>query len=124
MAAESIIDVKPRDVRRPTEPGRAPSDQGDEAAEFWLHPDGKHGYLSTIGDRIYAIDLSDPTKPAITDSVVVDARYHQRRNDDRRREVRRADPRGISSVRKNGIVVLSFEDPAHPQADRRFRRKR
>ena len=42
--------------------------------EFWLHPDGKYGYLSTLGDRLYAIDLSDPASPVITDSVMVDAR--------------------------------------------------
>jgi hypothetical protein len=72
-SAESIIDVRPRDVRRPTELVGRLAIKG-QAAEFWLHPDRKHGYLSTIGDRIYAIDLSDPTTPAITDSVVVDAR--------------------------------------------------
>ena len=54
-SAETAIEVRPRDVRRPTElVGRLPIK--GQAAEFWLHPDGKHGYLSTIGDRIYAID--------------------------------------------------------------------
>ena len=112
-SAESIIDVRPRDVRRPTElVGRLPIK--GQAAEFWLHPDGKHGYLSTIGDRLYAINLSDPTQPAITDSVVVDARTI---NDVMTTEDGKYGvlTREGSSVRKNGIVVLSFEDPAHPK---------
>jgi len=43
-------------------------------AEFWPHPNGKNAYLSTIGDRLYALDISDPQHPRITDSVLVDAR--------------------------------------------------
>jgi hypothetical protein len=71
--AEAVVTVAPRDVRRSTTlVGRLPIKQ--PAAEFWLHPDGRHGYLTTIGDRVYAIDVSSPAKPVITDSVVVDAR--------------------------------------------------
>jgi hypothetical protein len=111
--AEAVVEVHPRDVRRPvTLVGRLPIKM--TAAEFWLHPDGKHGYLTTIGDRIYAIDLSDPAKPAITDSVVVDARAI---NDLMTTEDGRFGvlTREGASTRKNGIVVLSFEDPAHPK---------
>ena len=58
---EATVEVRARDVRRPTTlvgrlPLRVPT------AEFWLHPDGRHGYLSTIGDRIYALDLSQPPR--------------------------------------------------------------
>jgi hypothetical protein len=71
--AEASVAARPRDAVRPTTlVGRVPIK--GLSAEFWLHPDGKHGYLSTIGDRIYALDLSDPAKPVITDSVIVDAR--------------------------------------------------
>ena len=112
-SAESVIAVRQRDVQRPTTlVGRLPIKL--MASEFWLHPDGRHGYLSTVGDRVYAIDLADPAKPVITDSVVVDARGI---ND----VMTTADGRyGVltregSSTRKNGIVILSFEDPAHPR---------
>ena len=111
--AEAVIDVRERDVQRPTTlVGRLPIKL--MASEFWLHPDGRHGYLSTVGDRVYALDLSDPAKPVITDSVMVDARGI---ND----VMTTADGRyGVltregSSTRKNGIVILSFEDPAHPK---------
>ncbi len=111
--AEAVVTVAARDVRRPsTLVGRLPIK--GQTAEFWLHPDGKHGYLTTIGDRAYAIDVSDPAKPVITDSVVVDARVI---NDLMTTEDGKFGvlTREGSSVRKNGIVVLSFEDPAHPK---------
>jgi len=111
--AEAIVTVGPRDVRRPTTlVGRLPIKFS--AAEFWLHPDGKHGYLTTIGDRAYAIDLSDPSAPVITDSIVVDARVINdlMTTEDGKYGVL---TREGSSSRKNGIVVLSFEDPAHPK---------
>ncbi len=111
--AEAVVTVAPRDVRRPTTlVGRLPIKQ--QAAEFWLHPDGRHGYLTTIGDRIYAIDVSTPSKPVITDSVVVDARVI---NDLMTTEDGKFGvlTREGASNRKNGIVILSFEDPAHPK---------
>lgn len=110
---EATVEVRPRDVRRPaTLVGRLPLRL--QAAEFWLHPDGRHGYLSTIGDRLYAIDLSNSEKPAITDSVVVDARgiNDVMTTEDGKYGVL---TREGASTRKNGIVILSFEDPAHPK---------
>jgi hypothetical protein len=111
--AVTVATVRPRDVRRPTTlVGRLPLKFS--AAEFWLHPDGKHGYLTTIGDRAYAIDVSDPARPAITDSIVVDARTINdlMTTEDGKYGVL---TREGASNRKNGIVILSFEDPAHPR---------
>lgn len=112
-SAETTVQVRPRDVRRPTTlVGRLPL--RFQSAEFWLHPDGRHGYLSTIGDRVYAIDVSNPAAPVITDSVVVDARAV---NDVMTTEDGKFGvlTRENASTRKNGIVILSFEDPAHPK---------
>ena len=109
----ATVEVRPRDVRRPaTLVGRVPIKF--HAAEFWLHPDGRHGYLSTIADRVYAIDVSNPGSPVITDSVVVDARTI---NDVMTTEDGKYGvlTREGASTRKNGIVILSFEDPAHPK---------
>jgi hypothetical protein len=110
---EATVEVRARDVRRPTTlVGRLPLKV--PTAEFWLHPDGRHGYLSTIGDRVYALDLSNPATPVITDSVVVDARTI---NDVMTTEDGKYGvlTRENASTRKNGIVILSFEDPAHPK---------
>jgi hypothetical protein len=67
-----------------------------------------------VGDRMYAWDVTDPANPVLTDSVVVDARLI---ND----VMVRADARiavitreGASS-RRNGIVVLDLQQPAHPR---------
>jgi hypothetical protein len=111
--AEASVEVRPRDVRRPaTLVGRLPLPF--PVAEFWLHPDGRHGYITTMGDRAYALDLSDPASPVITDSVVVDARHI---NDIMTTEDGKYGvlTRENASTRKNGIVILSFEDPAHPK---------
>jgi hypothetical protein len=111
--AEATVEARPRDVRRPaTLVGRVPIKL--QAAEFWLHPNGRNGYLSTIADRVYAIDVSNPTAPIITDSVVVDARTI---NDVMTTEDGKFGvlTREGASTRKNGIVILSFEDPAHPK---------
>jgi hypothetical protein len=118
QTAEALVQVRPRDARRPaTLVGRLPIKL--QAAEFWLHPDGRHGYLSTIGDRVYAIDVSNPAAPAITDSVVVDARTI---NDVMTTEDGKYGvlTREGASTRKNGIVILSFEDPAHPKSIAEF----
>ena len=115
-SAEAVVDARGRDAVRATRlVGRLPLAGGLLAAEFWLHPDGKHGYLTTVSDRVYAIDVSDPAAPRITDSVVVDARAI---NDLMTTEDGRFGvlTREGASSRKNGIVVLSFEDPAHPKA--------
>jgi hypothetical protein len=111
--SDATVEVRPRDVRRPSKlVGRVPIKL--QAAEFWLHPNGRHGYLSTIGDRVYAIDVSNPAAPVITDSVVVDARTI---NDVMTTEDGKYGvlTREGASTRKNGIVILSFEDPAHPK---------
>jgi hypothetical protein len=112
-SAEALVQVRPRDVRRPaTLVGRLSLPVN--AAEFWLHPGGRYGYLTTMGDKAYAIDLGDPARPTITDSVVVDARHI---NDLMTTEDGKFGvlTRENASTRKNGIVILSFEDPAHPK---------
>jgi hypothetical protein len=117
--AEAIVEVAPRDAVRPIKTvGRLAI--GMMATEFWLHPDGKHGYLATAGltgvggDRLYAIDVSDPASPRITDSVMVDARIVNdvMATEDGKFAVM---TREQASNRKNGIVILSLEDPAHPK---------
>jgi len=113
-SAEAFVRVAGRNItRQVTIVGRLPL-KGFAAAELWLHPDGKHAYISTIADRIYAIDVANPAKPVVTDSVVVDARVV---NDVMTTEDGKFGvmTREGASTRKNGIVILSFEDAAHPK---------
>ncbi|MEO8032697.1 MAG: Ig-like domain-containing protein, partial [Gemmatimonadota bacterium] len=115
-SAEAVVSLAPRNVRHQVEVvGRLPRSLFT-TEEVWVHPDGKHAYLGTGsgGDRMYAIDISDPSKPTVTDSVMANTR---RVNDIM------TTPDGKFLVftregaadRKNGIVICSLEDPAHPK---------
>jgi len=115
-SAEATLTLAPRDVRRPaTVVGRLPRTRFT-TEEVWIHPSGKYAYLGSGsgGDVLYAIDISDPAKPVVTDSLVVNTR---RIND----VMSTPDGKYIvftregASDRKNGIVIASTEDPAHPK---------
>ncbi|MGQ0766412.1 MAG: Ig-like domain-containing protein [Gemmatimonadota bacterium] len=119
--AQAVIRVSPRDVRRPLSVvGRLPRTRFS-TEEVWIHPDGKHAYLGSGGggDVMYAIDISDPSKPVVTDSVVSNTR---RVND----VMTTPDGRFLvftregASDRRNGIVICSLEDPKHPKVISEF----
>ena len=119
--AEAIVTPAPRDVRRQvTLVGRLPRTRFT-TEEVWLHPDGKVAYLGSGGggDVMYAIDISDPTQPVVTDSVVTNTR---RVND----VMTTPDGKYLvftregASDRKNGIVICSLDDPRHPKVIAEF----
>ena len=114
--AEAVVTLTDRDVRRRADVvGRLPR-SAFFTSEVWLHPDGKHLYLGTTigGDRIYAIDVSNPAGPVITDSIVANSRSM---ND----MMTTADGKWLvftregANDRRNGIVIASTADPAHPK---------
>jgi hypothetical protein len=84
------------------------------AAEVWVHPSGTCAYLSTIADRVYAIDITDVTHPKIVDSMMTDSRIV---NDVMTTEDGKLGvfSREGASNRKNGIVVFDASDPCHPK---------
>ena len=83
-------------------------------AEVWVHQNGKCAYYSTIADRVYAIDVSNPAKPQIVDSMMTDARLV---NDVMTTEDGKYGvfSREGSSNRKDGIVIFDANDPCHPK---------
>lgn len=115
-SASTTIRLAPRDVRRPAEVvGRLPRTHFT-TEEVWVHPNGRNLYLGTGrgGDRMYAVDISDPSNPVVTDSLLANTR---RVNDvmttpDGKFLVH---TREGAADRKNGIVIASLEDPAHPK---------
>jgi hypothetical protein len=118
---ETTVTLAPRDVRRPaTVVGRLPRTRFT-TEEVWLHPNGVNAYLGSGsgGDVLYVLDISDPANPRVTDSLVSDTR---RVNDvmttpDGRYLVH---TREGASSRRNGIVIASLADPAHPKVIAEF----
>lgn len=72
----STVTLTERDVRRPLSlVGRLPRSRFT-TEEVWLHQDGKHAYLGSGGggDVLYALDISNPANPVVTDSVISNTR--------------------------------------------------
>ena len=118
---DASVTAADRDVRRPTRVVGKVVRNAFATSEVWLHPNGKVAYLGTImgGDRVYAIDISNPNVPVIVDSIQVNARSI---ND------MMTTPDGNYMVitregaadRKNGIVIADTHDPLHPKAISEF----
>ena len=71
-AASANVMVREREVRRSvTVVGRLPR-SAFATSEVWIHPNGKVAYLGTHmgGDRVYAIDISNPGNPVVVDSIM------------------------------------------------------
>src|SRR5262245_29586893 len=113
QTAEAVVNVEARKVGRGLEVvGRVPIKL--RGAEVWVHQNGKCAYYSTIADRVYAIDISNPAKPLIVDSMMTDSRLV---NDVMTTEDGKYGvfSREGSSNRKDGIVVFDANDPCHPK---------
>jgi hypothetical protein len=113
QSADAMITVTPRRVTRGMEVlGRLPI--SFRSAEVWVHPSGRCAYLTTIADRVYAIDIQDPARPRIVDSMMVDA---QLINDVMTTEDGSYGvfSREGASDRKNGLQIFDAGDPCHPR---------
>jgi len=114
--SQATVTLTHRDVRRAaTVVGRLPRTRF-RTEEVWLHPNGNYAYLGSGGggDVMYTIDISNPASPVVTDSIIANTR---RVNDimttpDGKHLVF---TREGAADRKNGIVICSLEDPAHPR---------
>ncbi len=120
QAASTVINAAPRDAERAVNF----ISQGPVAhvttSDLWVF-EGRDGrdyvYTGTHadggGERMFAWDVSDAEIPLLTDSILVDARVVNdvKINDDATIAVI---TREGASDRKNGIVVLDIQDPAHP----------
>lgn len=115
-SAQATVRLRPRDVRRPAQVvGRLPRTRFT-TEEVWIHPNGRYAYLGSGsgGDVMYAIDVSNPSRPVVTDSIIANTR---RVNDIM------TTPDGKFLVftregaadRRNGIVIAELSDPAHPK---------
>ncbi|HZE72991.1 MAG TPA: Ig-like domain-containing protein [Pyrinomonadaceae bacterium] len=83
-----------------------------EGAEEWII--GNYAYYSTIADRFFVYDISDPANPKLTDTVKVDARIVNDISTTADGKILVISREGASN-RKNGIAFYDTSDPAHPK---------
>jgi hypothetical protein len=113
VGSATSVQVVPRnDPRRVTSVAHAAFPSGTMGAEVW--PFGDVVYVSTIGTHVYVFDITDPTAPKLTDSLVVDARVI---NDVSLTEDGKLGvlTREGASSRRNGLVFFDASDPRHPK---------
>jgi len=113
VTGDVTVHATPRHVGRGIEVvGRVPV--GFRGGEVWPHPNGQCVYYTTIGDRLYSIDVTTPSSPRIVDSIVIDARHI---NDVMTTEDGKYGvfSRENASNRKNGIMVFDASDACHPK---------
>ncbi len=120
-SASAPVAVSRRDVRRPATIVGTVIRKTYPTAEVWVHPNGKVAYLGTHlgGDRLYAIDVTDPANPRIVDSVQANTRLINDIMTDKEGKVLVFTREGAAD-RKNGIVIATLEDPLHPKVVSEF----
>lgn len=112
VVASSSVLVTPRSLARALEVvGRAPV-RDIQAAEQWII--GNHAYVSSIADRVWVYDISDPSNPVRTDSIMVDARTVNDVSTTADGRIGVLTREGAAN-RRNGIVFFDASDPAHPK---------
>ena len=108
----ATVAVSPRNVERELEVvGRATA-KDIQMSEEWII--GNYMYVSTIFDKVFTYDISDPANPKLTDTLNVDARIVNDVSTTADGKIG-VITREAASSRKNGIVFLDMSDPAHPK---------
>jgi hypothetical protein len=113
-ASASIV-VAPRNVQRGLDvvahiPTKNAEGKVVQTTEEWVV--GNHLYVATMGDRLYAYDVSDAAHPKALDSLKADARLYNDVSTTPDEKVGVFTREGASN-RKNGIVFFDASDPAH-----------
>ena len=113
LRATASIVITPRNVQRELEVlAHVIPDKNMPYAEQWIF--GNTAYLSTIGDKLWVYDISDPRQPKLSGAVAVDARLINDCSVSADGKVGVLTREG-TSTRKNGIVFLDTSDPLHPK---------
>ena len=112
VSDSTSIVITPRNVERELKLiGRVPFKEF-QGAEQWIT--GNYAYYSTIADRFFVYDISDPASPKLTDTVKVDARLVNDIMTTADGKILVISREGASN-RKNGIAFYDTSDPAHPK---------
>src|SRR5690349_14163209 len=112
VSSSASIVVAPRNLEREIKVvGRVPFKEF-QGAEQWII--GDYAYYSTIADRFFVYDISNPAEPKLTDTVKVDARTVNDIMTTADGKILVISREGASN-RKNGIAFYDTSDPAHPK---------
>jgi hypothetical protein len=112
-AANTRIEVLPRGVTGRFHVVGRGLNTGMFTADIW--PQNGYVYLGTHqANQVRTYDVSDPANPVLTDSITIDARVINSVKVSRNGKWLVATREGAAN-RRNGIVIYSLEDPAHPK---------
>ncbi len=114
--ADATVTLDQRNVARSTKLVGKLLRTAFPTSEVWIHPNGRVAYLGTTmgGDRVYAIDITNPASPTIVDSLMVNARSINDIMTTPDGDYMVVTREGASD-RRNGIVIVDTRDPLHPK---------
>jgi plastocyanin len=104
--------VTPRDIAREVEVVAHVMPKDQQFAEEWIWD--HYVYLSSIDDKVYLYDISDPAHPKEADPLKVDARLVNDLSVTPDGKIGVLTREGASN-RKNGIVFFDASDAMHPK---------
>jgi plastocyanin len=110
-AAASVV-VAPRDAEREIEVVGHAMPKDEQFAEEWIWD--HYAYLSSIDDKLFLYDISDPAKPKEAEPLKVDARLINDISVTPDGKIGVLTREGASN-RKNGIVFIDTTDPMKPK---------
>jgi len=112
LSSVASVVVTPRDIGREVEVVAHMMPKDQQFAEEWIWDHCV--YLSTIADKVYPYDITDPAHPVEADPLKVDARLVNDVSVTADGKIGVLTREGASN-RKNGIVFFDASDPMHPK---------
>jgi hypothetical protein len=115
-SADASVTLEARDVGRSAKLVGKLLRTAFPTSEVWIHPNGRVAYLGTTlgGDRLYALDISNPASPVVVDSLIVNARSINDIMTTPDGDYMVVTREGAAD-RRNGIVIVDTRDPLHPK---------
>jgi hypothetical protein len=119
-SAQAVVNLVPRDVRRPAEVvGRLPRTRFT-TEEVWLHPNGARLPRHRRRRRPHVRHRHQRPGQPVRDRLAGGEHAPRQRPDDHAGRTLPGHTREGASDRRNGIVIASLEDPAHPKVIAEF----
>ena len=106
----SSVVVLPRNAERQLEVVAHVMPKDTQTTEQWII--GNYAYLSSLSDKLWVYDISEPSTPKLLDTVTVDARLINDVSTTPDGKIGVITREG-ASTRKNGIVFLDTSDASH-----------